>query len=88
MKTEISKIEYEIEHLAHAFGWKELPPPNDYTISFVHSDFPIYRVNIYFTKMTVQIQKIENRYDSGEVFKNVSMEKLEEIFQTYGSELV
>lgn len=85
MKTEISKIEYEIEHLANVFGWKEiLPCPNDWTISFIHQDYPNYRINVYFTRMTVQVQSFSKELDPGMIKKNCTMSDLEDIFEKYG----
>lgn len=75
--------EIKIIELAEAFGWQQIISKNPYMISFIHRDFPNHRINVYFTKMTVQVQRLDQDRSGGAIYKDVTMAKLEEIFEDF-----
>lgn len=83
---ETAKTIEKIIELAAAFGWNELPSKNPYMISFIHGDFPNHRINVYFTKMTVQVQRLDLDRSGGAIYKDVTMAKLEEIFEQFAEQ--
>lgn len=73
-----------IKELAAAYGWVEiLPQKNATMVSFKRAEDAVNRVNVYFTRMTVQIQPFGGTYNSGRIFKEVSLPQLEDIFINY-----
>lgn len=64
-----------IIHLVAAFGWSQILSKNPYMLSFVKDDAPEYiRMNVYFTKMTIQIQYEDGRQS---INKDCTLSELE-----------
>lgn len=74
---------YQIKELAEAMGWIEIvPQTNQYMISFKNAEQYAYRINIYFTRMSVTVQS-SSKWGLIENLKDVSLKQLEELFVRY-----
>lgn len=70
----------QIETLAKSFGFLRVyPEPNKYMISFRDEEKQIYRINVYFTKMTVTVQSTKNT--GCETYRDVNIEDFENILE-------
>lgn len=70
----------DLMDLISALGYVEiLPRKNWWMISFQKEEDPEVRINVYFTKMTVQVQSLHNRRRQ-EIYKDCTLAKIEEIF--------
>lgn len=70
----------EITSLAAAFGWLDLgPQKNKSMISFKREEYDGWRMNVYFTTMTVTLQHEDGRRTS---YREVDSGKFEEILQS------
>jgi hypothetical protein len=70
----------QIRGLAEGMGWIEiLPQNNPRMISFKDEEFENYRINIYFTTMSVTVQS-KKKWGIIENLKQVSLTALEKLF--------
>jgi len=71
--------EQQIKLLCEGMGWVDLgKQKNPYMMSFIPEESSAIRMNIYFTTMTVTVQK-RNRFC--ETYRNVGLEELENILK-------
>lgn len=71
--------EKKIKLLCEGMGWIDLgPQKNPYMMSFVPEETSTIRMNIYFTTMTVTIQK-SRRFC--ETYKNMGFVELEKLLE-------
>ena len=76
--------ETNIKLLCEGMGWIDLGPQrNPYMMSFIPEERSNIRMNIYFTTMTVTIQK-SHRFC--ETYKNVGFAQLEKLLEENISE--
>lgn len=74
----------QVTQLAEAYGYVLIEPQkNPYMISFKKEEDPIWRINVYYTTMTVQVQN----YKNGEmaIYKQVDISDFEDILIKYES---
>lgn len=70
----------ELENLAKSYGFLRVyPEPNKYMVSFRDEEKKIYRINVYFTKMTVTVQSIHNT--GCETYRDINMQDFENILE-------
>jgi len=66
-----------VTELAEALGFKLVTPnKNPHMVSFYKEESFDPRINVYYTRMTVQIQWKDGKF---EIIKNVTMSQLEDI---------